>query len=155
MTADIRFIPLKRINNPYIQSVKSCTSDTITFAGEFTIEEGTFPIERLLSMDGILHHVELYEKKKLRHIPFLTTDETPHEKSMVFPGGLYQIKYKLIKRLTTQEERQAVEHRIESLESDVEQRNWRLLLQRLREERAKEKQDRESIAHVVKTIFYQ
>ena len=154
MTAEILFIPLKRVNNPFIQSVKSYTSDTITFRGEFTIEEGTFPIERLVSIGGIVHHIELYEKKKLRHIPFLTAEE-PHDKSFLFPGGLYELKYRLIKRLTTTKEQQEVEQQIEALEPDVVRRNWELLLQRLREERVKEKQDRESVAHVDKTIFYQ
>ena len=154
MTTEIQFIPLKRVNNPFIQSVKSYTSDTITFRGEFTIEMGTFPIERLVSIGGTVHHIELYEKKKLRHISFLLDDEEPNDKSFLFPGGLYELKYRLIKRLTTTKEQQEVEQRIEALEPDVVRRNWELLLQRLREERAKEKQDRESVAHLDKPIFW-
>jgi hypothetical protein len=121
------------IENPFVHTLKSFTPDTILFEGYFHLEDGTMPVERIISKDDSWRHVELYQKKTLNN---MTSGESGEDAISFSPVSLIELKYRLITVLNTNNEYNAAKTRINGLEADVIKKNEPLRAERLKREYA-------------------
>ena len=121
------------VENPFVHTLKSFTADTILFEGYFHLEDGTMPVERIISKDDSWHHVELYQKKTIQDMSCSGVGEDAISFS---PLSLIELKYTLIKVLNTSNEYNAAKTRINGLEVDVTKKNEPLRAERLKREHA-------------------
>ena len=126
-----------RVTIPFIRTLKSFTSDTISFDGYFYLEDDTMPVERILIKDDTWQHIEIYEKKTVEdtpvHIPS-SSDES--ENICFFPTATIHLKYRVITSLDTSETSKRAKERIGELEDAVQKRDQSLRIKRLEREQA-------------------
>jgi len=125
-----------RITNPFIRTIKSFTSDTISFDGYFYLEDDTMPVERILIKDNTWQHIEIYEKKTVCDTSTQHTARSNDESDDIcfFPTAIIQLKYRVIKLLDTSEESERAKERIGVLEDAVQTRDQPLRIKRLEHE---------------------
>ena len=126
-----------RVTNPHIRSLKSFTSDTISFDGYFYLEDDTMPVERILINDDTWQHIEIYEKKTVEDTSTPTTSSNDEGDDICFfPTAIIHLKYRVIQLLNTTEESERAKERIGRLEDAVQMRDQPLRTKRLEREQA-------------------
>lgn len=128
-----------RVANPFIRSLKSFTSDTISFDGYFYLEDDTMPVERILIKEDTWQHIEIYEKKTVEDTSISTTTTSSNDEGddiCFFPTAIIHLKYRVIQLLNTTEESERAKERIGRLEDAVQMRDQPLRTKRLEREQA-------------------
>ena len=128
-----------RVANPHIRTLKSFTSDTISFDGYFYLEDDTMPVERILIKEDTWQHIEIYEKKTVEDTSTPTTTTSSNDEGddiCFFPTAIIHLKYRVIKLLNTTEESERAKERIGKLEDAVQIRDQPLRTKRLEREQA-------------------
>ena len=137
MSIDFLHLVDYRATNPYIRTLKSFTTDTISFDGYFYLEDDTMPVERILINDDTWQHIEIYEKKTVEDTSTSTTSSNDENESICFfPTAIIHLKYRVIQLLNTMEESERAKERIGKLEDAVQMRDQPLRTKRLEREQA-------------------
>lgn len=152
MDDDFFFYRNPSSKGPFALSLKSYTPDTMSFDGYFYLEDETMPVERMIRFKDDILHVEFLEKKTYEDTSHSGNDATdpdgnPEDNITFFPTNVIELKYRVIKVLTSSIEINEVAKRLEEMEIDVEKRNEPFRL-------AREKREDEARIEFCKTLDY-
>jgi hypothetical protein len=135
----IEWISFENIKTPFMRKIISFTQDTISFDGYFYLEDDVMPVERILSTEKGVYHVEIYEKKTLESTDkskCVNDDNNDDFESNItfFPTNIIELKYKIISILRSREEFDSIHQRIFCLEENVYKKNLELHEKRMKKE---------------------
>lgn len=148
------------LHNPYIQEVikheRVGNEGVLEFNGYFYIEDGSCPVERIMSYDesgenGFCdsYHVEIYEKKTGRDTSYDGYKEEEekgesHEESddedefggriCFFPTAIIRLKYRVLEKIKGFDEMKCIHENILEQQEEFEKREVRLRAERVERE---------------------
>jgi|UniRef100_A0A6C0DF11 hypothetical protein len=108
---------------PYMDEVITNEPGHLIFDGYFYIEDGAVPLQRIICTREGDFHVEIYEKKTLED----TSEYGPYDEEeggaiCFFPTAIIELRYRVLQKIETRDDRIKVEQQILELEKDMFER---------------------------------
>ena len=124
LTISDNWIEWKRMNTlrvPYMDEVLTNEPGHLIFDGYFYIDDGSVPVQRIIHTSQGEFHIEIYEKKTLED----TSEYGPSDEEgsvCFFPTAVIELRYHVLSKIETQDDRVKVEEQIASSEKDMLER---------------------------------
>jgi hypothetical protein len=126
--------PTWQVTNPHIKELILFDKHTIVFDGYFRLEEGVFPVHRIVYINGKWFLVKLLSKKVVEDTSkYGEYDEELGGRICLTPTELLELEIKLLGHITSVEELKKLEAKIIEKEDSI-----RKLNQELKEKREKD-----------------
>jgi hypothetical protein len=106
---------------PYMDEVLTNEPGHLIFDGYFYIEDGAVPLQRIIHTPQGEFHVEIYEKKTLEDTSEYGSSEEG-DSICFFPTAVIELRYRILSKIETQDDRVKVEEQIAELEKDMFER---------------------------------
>lgn len=131
---DIHWFPWE-VTNPHIRELKSLEKNKIIFDGYFRLEEGVFPVHRIMCIHDKYFLVKLLSKKVLEDTSkYGEYDEEVGGRICFTPTELLELEIKLLKEIDSSEEYSKMEATIIEKEEGIRKLNLELREKREKEE---------------------
>jgi len=126
LTITDNWIEWKRMNTlrvPYMDEVLTNEPGHLVFDGYFYIEDGAVPIQRIIHTSQGEFHIEIYEKKTLEDTSeYGPSDAEGGGSICFFPTAIIELRYHVLSKIETRDDRVKVEEQIASFEKNMLER---------------------------------
>jgi hypothetical protein len=131
---EIHWFPFN-VTTPYIREMKILEKNKMVFNGHFYLEDGVFPVYRIIMIGDHKYLIKVLDKKIIKDTSaYGNYDEEIGARISLTPLGIIQLKYKLIKPLKDVDEIKKIEEEIIKREKKIRERSNELYYERIARE---------------------